>query len=192
MTPIKFHKDIRLPVCPPKEIPHIVQMLAQVLNQREMNVRTFAIAEGLSPSKVYNWFSGKAQPKKDSVEAIMRFFKRIHFKYKPELPITDTAVVQDMPAMYGVNKRLHSNQALDSQDMKVVIKDIHLALRIHSEQLEFIKYHLLRMSDKVNFNTADVKAIQDYMAERHADGEAKKADALRMLFRKYASRHITG
>ncbi|MGN6418259.1 MAG: helix-turn-helix domain-containing protein [Pseudobacter sp.] len=150
MTSVKFHKDIRLPLCPPNDIPHIVQMLAQVLNQREMNVRKFAIAEGLSPSKVYNWFSGKAQPKKDSIEAIMRFFKKIHFKYKPEIPITDEGVVQDMPAIYKVNKKLHSPQALDSQDMKIVIKDIHLALRIQTEQLEFIRHHLLRLSDKVN------------------------------------------
>lgn len=192
MTSVKFHKDIRLPVCPPKEISHIVQVLAQVLNQREMNVRSFALVEELSPSKVYNWFSGKAQPKKDSIDAIMRFFKRIHFKYKPDIPITDEAVVQDMPAIYRVGKKIHSNKALDSQDMNVVIKDIHVALRIHTEQMEFIKYHLLRMSDKVNFNTADVKAIQDFLAERHADGDAKKTEALRMLFRKLASHHVTG
>lgn len=192
MTSVKFHKDIRLPVCPPRDIPHIVQVLAQVLNQREMNVRSFAIAESLSPSKVYNWFSGKAQPKKDSIDAIMRFFKRIHFKYKPDIPITDEGVVQDMPAIYRVEKKLRSSEALDSQDIKVMIRDIQMALRVHTEQMEFIRYHLVRLSDKVNFNVADVKAMQDYLAERHAEGDEKKGETLRMLFRQFASRHNTG
>jgi hypothetical protein len=181
----KTNGVIKLPAFPPKKIPHIVRELVKALNQQKTDIRGFAASEKISFSKVYNWVAGKAQPKNKSIEQILRYFRKIKYRYEPladPLPAKPKArngskagpkprVVEDHSANYYLGKLLATDKALYSKSLSVIMKDIQMALRIHSEQVEFIKNELHMIGGIVKVTSADLKAIQDYLAERHSGGD---------------------
>lgn len=179
----KVHREIRLPAFPPKKIPHIVRELVKALNKQKTDVRSFAASEKLSPSKVYNWIAGKAQPKRGSEEAIRHYFKKIKYRYTPqpdELPASTKKtkakgkLVEDHSANYYLGKLLATDKALYSKSLSVIMKDIQMSLRVHSEQVEFLKNQLHMIGGKVKATSADLVAIQEYLADRHSGGDAGK------------------
>ncbi|MBO9632031.1 MAG: hypothetical protein J7578_02860 [Chitinophagaceae bacterium] len=181
----KVHREIRLPALPPKKIPHIVKELVKALNKQKTDVRSFAASEKLSPSKVYNWIAGKAQPKRGSEEAILRYFKKIKYRYMPMPELAPPSkkktkakgrpkLMEDHSPNYYLGKLLATDKALYSKSLSVIMKDIQISLRVHSEQVEFLKNQLHMIGGKVKATSADLVAIQEYLAERHSGGDASK------------------
>ncbi|NML22037.1 hypothetical protein HHL16_14215 [Pseudoflavitalea sp. G-6-1-2] len=186
MTRIKIFREIKIADQPEKEILPEVRELARALNQQEMGVPAFCKSEKISQSKVYSWFAGKTQPKRHSILSIHAFFEKIGFE------MNSSPAVQENDTHYYVGKLLHSDNHLDSQSMSTIIKDMQLALRIQSEQNEFIKQHTSRLTEQLNYITADVKAIHEYLAMHHAKEDGSSKDVLLQLFRKLSANYYSG
>lgn len=186
MTRIKIFREIKIADQPEKEILPVVRELARALNQLKMDVPTFSKTEKISQSKVYSWFAGKTQPKRHSILSILAFFEKIGFEMKP------TPAVQEEDTNYYAGKLLHSDEALNSQSMSTAIKDIQLALRIQSEQYEFIKQHTSRLNEQLSYIAADVKAIHEFLAMHYANEEGVPKGGLMQLFRKLSAEYYSG
>lgn len=176
----KKFEEIKLPDFPPKSIPQIIRELVRALNKHKTDVRSFAASEKMNQAKVYNWIAGKARPKRSSQEAIHRYFKKIRFRYVdiPDEPIPAKAkkgkVVEDHSANYYLGKLLATDKALYSKSLSVIMKDIQISMRIHSEQVEFLKNQLHMILGKVKSVSADLVAIQEFLADRHSGGDGSK------------------
>ena len=180
----KKHRLIKLPEFPRQMIPHIIVELVNALNRQGTDISAFAASEKLNRSKVYNWIRGHARPQRDSKEAIFRYFKKIKYKYVdlPEetFPVKakKSKVVEDHSANYYLGKLLATDKALYSKSLSVIMKDIQISLRIHSEQVEYLKSQLHLIMGKVKTSSADLQALQEYLADRHSGGDAGKRKEL--------------
>lgn len=175
----KNHREIKLPSHPPRKIPQLVKELVHALNQQKTSIRAFAKTEKISFSKVYNWISGKAEPKRDSTETIMRYFKKIKYSYLQEtVDNTRARTVEEGSATYHTGKMSATDKRLYSRSLPMIMKDIQLALRLHAEQVEYIRFNLHRLTDKLKTVSGDVKALQDLLIERYAGDDAGVAEKM--------------
>jgi hypothetical protein len=159
MSVKKKHREIKLPAFPPRQIPYIVKELVKVLNKQKTDVRSFAAAEKISFSKVYNWISGKAEPKRDSTEAILRYFKRIKYNYTPK-PLRKNA------ANNPDNKLPAINRAQFSKSVPGMMKEIQATLNKHSEQVILLNAQLREIAEKVDNASVDMKALRNFLARK--------------------------
>ena len=185
MTAIKKHRAIRIADNPEKVILPEVRELARALNHLGISVPEFSKKYALSQSGIYSWFNGKSQPKQNSLATIRKFFAEIGFEMQPAV------TAEDAPDYYA-GRLMHSDEELNSQSLVTMLKDIQLALRIQTEQYEFIKRHTSRLDEKLSYLAADVKAIHEYLALHHSEGSDNSREALMQLFRRLSANYYSG
>lgn len=145
---VKKHRAIRLPANPPKQIPQIVKELVKAMNQQQTDVRSFAASQKISFSKVYNWIAGKAQPKRNSTDIILRYFRKIKYNYVP-LPEKNNA------ANTGTE---HSHRITPS--IAAAVNDMKKMMKKQSEQIRFLQELVHKLSENVDGISAVVKGIR--------------------------------
>ena len=145
---VKKHRAIRLPANPPKQIPQIVKELVKAMNQQQMDVRSFAASQKISFSKVYNWIAGKAQPKRNSTDIILRYFRKIKYDYVP-LPEKGNIVKSGTE----LSRRIAPTFAAAVNEMKKMMKK-------QSEQINFLRELVQKLSENVDGISAGVKGIR--------------------------------
>ncbi|WP_127124493.1 hypothetical protein [Pseudoflavitalea rhizosphaerae] len=139
----KKHRPIRLPANPPRKIPQIVKELVKAMNQQQTDVRSFAASQKISFSKVYNWIAGKAEPKRNSTDIILRYFKKIRYDY---VPIAE----KQIPAKTGKALPCRIDPSI-----AVNMKQIVISLKEQSEQLKLLQ----ELVEKLAENTERIPAI---------------------------------
>ena len=142
---VKKHRAIRLPANPPKKIPQIVKELVKAMNQQQTDVRSFAASQKISFSKVYNWIAGKAQPKRNSTDIILRYFRKIKYNYVPR-PEKETSVKTRAALLHRTDPAISTN-----------MKQIVLKLKEQSEQLMFLQELVQKLTEDAAVIPAGVK-----------------------------------
>lgn len=159
MSVKKKHREIKLPAFPPRKIPHIVKELVKALNKQRTDVRSFAAAEKISFSKVYNWIAGKAEPKRDSTEAILRYFKKIRydFTHKPPGKLTERKTENKQPV---------TSKAQYDRSVPGMMKEIQTALKTQSEQVAMLQTQLQQVAEKVDTASAEMKTLRNQLVRK--------------------------
>ncbi|QEC43654.1 hypothetical protein [Pseudobacter ginsenosidimutans] len=139
---VKKHRPIRLPANPPRKIPQIVKELVKAMNQQQTDVRSFATSQKISFSKVYNWIAGKAEPKRNSTDIILRYFKKIKYDYVP-IAEKQSSVKTGKLLPARIDPSLAAN-------MKLIV----ISLKEQSELLKF----LLELVEKLTKNGERIPA----------------------------------
>lgn len=150
----KKHRPIRLPANPPRKIPQIVKELVKAMNQQQTDVRSFAASQKISFSKVYNWIAGKAEPKRNSTDIILRYFKKIRYDY---VPIAE----KQTPAKTGKLLPCRTDPSI-----AVNMKQIVISLKDQSEQLKFLQELVEKLAENTERTPVVVKVKKAVKARK--------------------------